>query len=414
MHWIRAHHLALPLATLALIVTAGSAAASSPAPVPTVGVATDAPTATPVPLVHVVVRGDTMWGIARRYDVRLRTLVAVNPQIETPRLIHPGDQIWIPREAVHVTSVGRPTRGTLVLTESTTLTADHRGNIVIRGDGVMLDCAGHVVRGPGIDSDAYSGGINIAEASNVTVKRCIVSGFARNGLFGGGSDINLEADWFVGNGNHGVHLASVSTGRVTGCTSRLNGTVHPAIGIVATRSANLAISGNVVAGNPWAGIALLDGTLSSTVASNLATDNGTALIVESSGANSLLANTAVRNHDGFAILGATGTVVTGNTASHNAHCGFCLDRGTSGATLAGNTANRNHDGFGVHASNANVLDGNIAGANRNYGFVVFGGASDNTLSHNTALRNGYYDAWEEGTGSGDTWSDNTFGTTFGL
>jgi|GEM_PF-5638696 len=399
---IRAHHLAVVMAILALGAGSGSAAAASPTPAP------------PEPLIHVVVRGDTMWGIARRYDVPLRTLVEVNPQIATPRLIHPGDRIWIPREAMHVSSLGPPTHGTLVLAKSTTLTADHRGNIVIRADGVTLDCAGHVVRGPGIDSDAYSGGIDIAGAINITVKRCIVSGFVRNGLFAGGSNIRLEADWFVGNGNHGVHLASVSTGLVTGCTSRLNGVIHPAIGIVTTRSTGVAITGNVVSGNPWAGIALLDGTTASTVDRNSATLNGTAFIVESSVESSLLANTAVRNHDGFAILGAAGTVVTGNTASRNTHCGFCLDRGTSGTTLTGNTSNGNYDGFGIHASNANALDGNVAKANRHYGFVVFGGASDNTLSHNTGLRNGYYDAWEEGSGSGDTWSENTFGTTFGL
>lgn len=108
-------------------------------------------------------------------------------------------------------------------------------------------------------------------------------------------------------------------------------------------------------------------------------------------------------------------VLARNDRAHgNTRCGFCLDRGTSGTTLTGNTSNGSYDGFGIHASNANALDGNVAKANRHYGFVVFGGASDNTLSHNTGLRNGYYDAWEEGSGSGDTWSDNTFGTAFGL
>ena len=318
MHWIRAHHLAVLLAILALAAGSGSAAAASPTPVttpsgaaaapteaPPVPVATAAPAPPPQPLVHVVVRGDTVWGIARRYDVRLRTLIEVNPQIETPRLIHPGDQIWIPREAVHVTSVGRPTRGTLVLTGSTTLTADHRGNIVIRADGVTLDCAGHVVRGPGIDSDAYSGGINIAEASNVTVKRCIVSGFVRNGLFAGGSDINLEADWFVGNGNHGVHLASVSTGRVTGCTSRLNGAVHPAIGIVVTKSTGVSVSGNVVAGHEWSGIALFDGTSGSTVARNTVTGSYSGITIQGeSNDNVVRGNTVSRNTHGIGQVNA--------------------------------------------------------------------------------------------------------------
>jgi parallel beta-helix repeat protein len=447
MHWIRAQRLAVPLAILVLLAGLGSAAASSPAPVPTVGVAPAAPTAAPsaaaprfpvsapiapispgttqpptsapatlpAPLVHVVVRGDTMWGIARRYDVRLRTLIDVNPQIETPRLIHPGDRIWIPREAMHVTSVGRPTHGTLVLTESTTLTADHRGNIVIRGDGVTLDCAGHVVRGPGIDGDTYSGGIDIAEVSNVTVKGCIVSGFVRNGLFGGGSNISLEADWFVGNGNHGVHLASVSTGLVTGCTSRLNGTAHPAIGIVVTKSTGVSVSGNVVAGHEWSGIALFDGTSGSTVARNTVTGNYSGITIQGeSNDNVVRGNTVSRNSHGIGVLASRRNLVDANTANSNEYIGFSADWGSSSNTFSGNIANLNNDGFNLLGVNGNVVTGNTANRNRHAGFLVWSGSSDNTLSHNTALRNGFYDAWEEGTGSGDVWSENTFRTTFGV
>ena len=46
--------------------------------------------------------------------------------------------------------------GTLVLTESKTLSADHYGNIVIAADHVTLDCAGHTVHGPGLDTE-YGG-----------------------------------------------------------------------------------------------------------------------------------------------------------------------------------------------------------------------------------------------------------------
>ncbi len=367
----------------------------------------------PQPLVVRVVRGDTMWGIARRYHVRLATLVAVNPQIHDPRLIHAGDRVWVPREAMNVTSSGRTTSGTLVLGESTTLKADHHGNIVIQADGVTLDCGGHRVYGPGLGS--FSGGIDIANADDVTVRRCVVTGFVHNGLFGHhGAGLRLEGNTFVGNGNHGVHLDAVTSSAVMGNTSRLNGVRDPAIGMVATKSTGVAITGNVVSGNPWAGVALLDGTTSSTVESNLASLNGTAFLVESSDGNALTANTAAGNRDGFALLGSSGTRVSANTASRNSHCGFCLDRGTSRATLAGNASNGNYDGFGIHASNANALNGNIANANRHYGFVAFGGASDNVLSHNTALRSGSYDAWEEGTGSGDVWSENVFRTTSGL
>lgn len=45
---------------------------------------------------HTVVSGDTLWGIALRYDVSLEDVLAVNPGIKNPNLIHAGDQVVIP------------------------------------------------------------------------------------------------------------------------------------------------------------------------------------------------------------------------------------------------------------------------------------------------------------------------------
>ena len=41
-------------------------------------------------------KGDTLWGIAKRYDVTLAALIAANPQIKNPNLIYPGDKVLIP------------------------------------------------------------------------------------------------------------------------------------------------------------------------------------------------------------------------------------------------------------------------------------------------------------------------------
>lgn len=46
--------------------------------------------------VYTVVKGDTLWGIANRYGVKLRSLIAANPQIKNPNLIYPGDRVVIP------------------------------------------------------------------------------------------------------------------------------------------------------------------------------------------------------------------------------------------------------------------------------------------------------------------------------
>ena len=44
----------------------------------------------------VVMRGDSLWGIARRYGVGLSKLIALNPQIKNPNLIYPGNEVRIP------------------------------------------------------------------------------------------------------------------------------------------------------------------------------------------------------------------------------------------------------------------------------------------------------------------------------
>jgi len=46
--------------------------------------------------VYIVVKGDTLWGIAKRYGVTLAALIRANPQIRNPNLIHPGDEVNIP------------------------------------------------------------------------------------------------------------------------------------------------------------------------------------------------------------------------------------------------------------------------------------------------------------------------------
>lgn len=46
--------------------------------------------------VYVVRKGDTLWGIAKRYGVALTALITANPQIKNPNLIYPGDRVNIP------------------------------------------------------------------------------------------------------------------------------------------------------------------------------------------------------------------------------------------------------------------------------------------------------------------------------
>ena len=47
-------------------------------------------------VVYTVRKGDTLWGIAKRYGVALTDLIAANPQIKNPNLIYPGDRVKLP------------------------------------------------------------------------------------------------------------------------------------------------------------------------------------------------------------------------------------------------------------------------------------------------------------------------------
>lgn len=76
---------------------------------------------------HTVVRGDTMWRIAVRYQVGTNEIIAANPQIENPDLIYPGDRIVIPatdasvrsyeQEVIRLVNAERAKAGLAALTE---------------------------------------------------------------------------------------------------------------------------------------------------------------------------------------------------------------------------------------------------------------------------------------------------------
>ena len=48
-------------------------------------------------LTHTVVRGDTMWKLAVKYQVGTREIIDANPQIPNPDLIYPGQILNIPQ-----------------------------------------------------------------------------------------------------------------------------------------------------------------------------------------------------------------------------------------------------------------------------------------------------------------------------
>ncbi len=328
--------------------------------------------------------------------------------------------------------------GTRYLTQSTTLQADYFGNIVIETDNVTLDCAGHAIHGPG--ATGMVAGVFVDHASGVTVKRCVIAGFtvagSDNGVFvrdssavtvsrntatgnagqgivlqrsdgglverntatGNGANgihttdsdgVTVAGNNVSGNAEHGIHILRAEGGRVIGNTSRSNA----GLGIAITSSTQVLVKGNTAVGSAtWAGIALGMGTTASTVVDN----------------------TSSRNRGGgFEVWDSSGNTFTGNSANGNTVHGFLLMHSDDNV-LTQNTANGNEAGFYLVGANANELTRNTANRNLSYGFVAVEAASNNTFSGNTAHQNAIFDALEEGSGTGDVWLRNSFGTTSGI
>jgi LysM repeat protein len=55
--------------------------------------------------VYLVVPGDTLWGIATRFNVTLNQLLAANPNLTRTSIIYPGNQITLPQGAAMVPTV---------------------------------------------------------------------------------------------------------------------------------------------------------------------------------------------------------------------------------------------------------------------------------------------------------------------
>lgn len=77
---------------------------------------------------HTVVKGDTMWKLAVKYQVGTGEIIAANPQISNPNLIYPGQVLTIPQvdssvrafeqEVIRLVNEQRAKNGLAALTEN--------------------------------------------------------------------------------------------------------------------------------------------------------------------------------------------------------------------------------------------------------------------------------------------------------
>ena len=138
-------------------------------------------------------------------------------------------------------------------------------------------------------------------------------------------------------------------------------------------------------------------------------------MVDGGVSNDLLSNTANANPgSGFLFIRSANSNSAWLNSSNGNHYGFIVTVSSNQNLLGSNTANQNQFGFNIFSSNNNSLTGNFADGNSTYGFLVFGGSSYAVVNRNAGHKNSQFDAYQEGTGTGNMWRDNVLGTTLGF
>ena len=300
---------------------------------------------------------------------------------------------------------GMATTGTMSLTTSTTLTADHKGSIVINANNVTLDCAQHLVSGPGTADQDW--GIIVSGRTGVTIKNCHVAGFFHGIALLGASNTEVRGNVVTGQGANGVF----STDGVNNSFRSNEVSANGAHGIIIGSSTGGSVLSNALSGNGRGGLTILGLSSGLTVASNSASGNGwSGIIVIASSDNQVRDNRTDNNEQsGISLQGgvdgldANNNLLTGNTATGNAW--FGIDVAYFSAVVSGDPTS---------AAFSNTLKGNVATRNALGGFGVFGASSLNVLQDNRGRNNTNYDALDASTGAGNTWTKNNFATTSGI
>jgi parallel beta-helix repeat protein len=217
-------------------------------------------------------------------------------------------------------------------------TANINDSIIVERNNIVLDGAGHTLRGSGSGNGIYLPG-----KMNVTIRNLQIKDFER-----------------------GLRLSSFSNHNII---SGNNVTANKLAGIWLGGSSDNTISGNNVTNN-GDGIWLYSSSNNNSVCRNYIANNDVGIETYGSQKNSILDN-AVTNNNGYGIEfdASSGNIVSGNNVRDN---GVGIEPGDSpGNTISGNNVTNNGDGILLYASSYNRLAGNIM-TNNNQNFGVDG------------------------------------------
>ncbi|MGI6562876.1 MAG: SafA/ExsA family spore coat assembly protein [Clostridia bacterium] len=59
---------------------------------------------------YTVVKGDSLWKIAVKFQVGLSEIISANPQFKNPNLIYPGDIVYVPQQTKYTSEVNEVIR----------------------------------------------------------------------------------------------------------------------------------------------------------------------------------------------------------------------------------------------------------------------------------------------------------------
>lgn len=238
-------------------------------------------------------------------------------------------------------------------------------NIVIDGDGIILDCDWHSITtgtGAGIEAELHSG---------ITIKSCFVREYDTGISLRACSNSTVVRNSVVGNSGSGI---SISFGPGDECkynTVENNTAVDNNFGIRIDECEHITITGNHSNWNLIAGIYLSD-VRYSMVKGNNANANG--------------------SEAGIASAGGSQNTLKSNTTNSNAYDGINLMNCAS-FTLTGNTSNGNlTSGISLSEVDNSILTSNETNSNGSRGTYLEIGCEGNTLRGNTANANGYVNA----------------------
>ena len=273
--------------------------------------------------------------------------------------------------------------GVLNVFSDLTLEDDLTTPISVRADGVVVDCAGHTIRGRGPKDlrtlSTLSGrGISVDGRTDVEITNCRVDNFA--------------VGVFVGDASGIVVMNSIAGGNDEGFR---------------VENASASLTDNTAIDNET-GFVIVGGMTGSMLERNFAEDNRLAgFSIQSSSDNVLDSNRSVGSESNFNLFDSHRNTLVENVAE-GSFDGFFMG-GSNDNTLDGNraTGTGSSVGYSVGSSEGNAFTGNTAEGFRQ-GFRIGSDSPGNSFEGNDAVAN--YLGFEDKSGALGSGTAGTFST----